>query len=246
MSFFWGIFVFNEGVRSKIGACAAALVLIVGLWGMSIYSHSTNDVKARYAPHNDEVTENTSSSCGESDEDDFISAKNGLRNNYGSIGIDEGAPRDSDIVIGPMRVSVYQMGLLGAVFNGLWAGTMMVPLHFASENTKGLQFAISFGTGSLIVVAFIWLGRLSFHYFRKGSLQAAYLALPSFHLSLMWKPGCTAGLLWSIGNICSILSVTALGQGVGYSVVQSAMLVSGLWGIFYYKEVEGENNIRLW
>jgi len=37
-----------------------------------------------------------------------------------------------------------------------------------------------------------------------------------------------------------------LGEGVGYSVVQASMLVSGLWGIFYYKEIEGRETISKW
>ena len=37
-SFFWGIFVFGEGVKSVHGACAAAFVLVIGLVGMSVYS----------------------------------------------------------------------------------------------------------------------------------------------------------------------------------------------------------------
>lgn len=57
------------------------------------------------------------------------------------------------------------------------------------------------------------------------------------HFKIMWAPGSVAGLLWSIGNIASMVSVQNLGEGVGYSVTQAAMLVSGLWGIFYFNEV---------
>lgn len=52
----------------------------------------------------------------------------------------------------------------------------------------------------------------------------AFQSLPSFHLRKMWLPGGTAGLLWSIGNFCSILSVEYLGEGVGYSVTQASIL----------------------
>jgi glucose uptake protein GlcU len=62
----------------------------------------------------------------------------------------------------------------------------------------------------------------------------------------MAVPGGISGLLWSIGNMCSILSVTYLGQGVGYSVTQSAMLISGMWGIFYFHEITNINAIRGW
>ena len=88
--------------------------------------------------------------------------------------------------------------------------------------------------------------RAAYHYSRKGSIVDALHQLPSFHVQTMFVPGCTAGLLWSLGNMASIVSVTILGQSIGYSVVQSAMLVSGIWGIFYYHEVKGTRNIQLW
>lgn len=66
------------------------------------------------------------------------------------------------------------------------------------------------------------------------------------HLQVMLLPGCLAGLIWSIGNVCSMISVNNLGQGVGYSVTQAAMLVSGIWGIFYYQEVKKPVKILKW
>jgi glucose uptake protein GlcU len=55
-----------------------------------------------------------------------------------------------------------------------------------------------------------------------------------------------SGILWSIGNMASMISVTYLGEGVGYSMTQSAMLVSGLWGIFLFKEITNAAAIRGW
>jgi glucose uptake protein GlcU len=49
-----------------------------------------------------------------------------------------------------------------------------------------------------------------------------------------------AGVLWAAGNFCSIVAVLKLGQAVGYSSVQASIMVSGLWGLFYYKEVPRE------
>ena len=40
----------------------------------------------------------------------------------------------------------------------------------------------------------------------------------------MWLYGGTCGLLWSIGNFFSIIAVDYLGEGVGYSATQTAML----------------------
>jgi glucose uptake protein GlcU len=40
--------------------------------------------------------------------------------------------------------------------------------------------------------------------------------------------------------------VSYLGQGVGFSVIQSSLLISGLWGIFFYKEIRGIEMIVKW
>lgn len=74
----------------------------------------------------------------------------------------------------------------------------------------------------------------------------AFRSLPSLHFQTLWLAGGTSGLLWSIGNFFSIISVHNLGEGVGYSVIQAAMIVSGLWGIFYFKEVVGTPLISKW
>ena len=57
----------------------------------------------------------------------------------------------------------------------------------------------------------------------------------------MWKEGILAGTLWSIGNVASMVSVQVLEEAVGYSICQSSLLISGLWGIFWFKEVRGVN-----
>jgi glucose uptake protein GlcU len=70
--------------------------------------------------------------------------------------------------------------------------------------------------------------------------------MPRWYFKELWFPGFMAGLLLSIAMFGSILAVTYLGQGVGNSLVQTKILVSGLWGIFFYKEVRGTKTIALW
>jgi len=50
----------------------------------------------------------------------------------------------------------------------------------------------------------------------------------------------------SLAMLSTIIAITYLGQGVGNSLVQSKILVSGLWGIFWYKEVIGAKTIAKW
>lgn len=144
-----------------------------------------------------------------------------------------------------------QLGISGALFNGIWGGSIMAPMklakHTSSGNTQGVHYLISFGIGAAIVTTALWILRFANNLvYYQGSPSKAYRALPSFHFKVMWCAGGTSGLLWSMGNFFSLISVHYLGQGVGYSVVQAGMLVSGLWGIFYFHEITGHQTIAKW
>jgi hypothetical protein len=138
-------------------------------------------------------------------------------------------PRDpfEIIYICGLRVTRRQVGISAAVFNGVWGGSIMAPMHFCKDNsqTSGVGYLISFGIGAALVTMALWLFRYGYWvlYFG-GNPSRAYQALPSFHLPILWLPGGTSGLLWSIGNFFSLISVYYLGEGVGYSVVQAGML----------------------
>ena len=139
------------------------------------------------------------------------------------------------------------LGILAAmIFTGIYGGSIMAPMKWAPEDAKGLGYLISFGIGASVVTMTLWIIRFLYASHRHQSFVKGYHALPSFHLRKMWLHGGTAGLLWSIGNFFSIIAIDYLGEGVGYSLVQSSILVSGLWGIFYFKEITGAKTIAKW
>jgi hypothetical protein len=107
----------------------------------------------------------------------------------------------------------------------------MIPLHFAAmDGYGGPAYVISFACGATLINLMLWALRYLFELYRHdGDVSKAYHALPSFHIREMWHLGCLSGLLWSMGNFGSIVAVTFLGQGVGYSFTQGSMLISGLW-----------------
>jgi len=158
------------------------------------------------------------------------------------------APDNIILFDGRVVMTRRQLGLLGAVINGTWGGTSLIPLHYAkAKGFGGASYVISFACGSAIVLVVVWILRYLFNMHRLSwSHRDAYAALPPFHLREMWLPGFLSGTLYSIGNFSSIIATTHLGQGVGYSVCQSAMLVSGIWGIFWFGEVKGAAAIGKW
>ena len=139
-----------------------------------------------------------------------------------------------------------KLGMLAAAFCGLYGGSILAPMKFCNSDTKGTHYLMSFSIGASIVTVSLWVFRYLFYVRRHRSFFKAYLALPSFHLRTMWLAGGVSGLLWSIGNYFSLISVFYLGEGVGYPLVQTSIIVSGIWGIFYFKEVHGREMIVKW
>ena len=159
-----------------------------------------------------------------------------------------GVDKDDKVrILDCLNIQRRKLGILCACFDGLWGGSILVPMHFAKTTREGLGFAISFSIGATTVLITMWLIRFTFDFASQTySIKQSWERLPSLHLSSMWLPGGIAGLLWSIGNLGSMVSVAFLGEGVGYSIVQAQMLVAGLWGIIWYQEIQGWYQITGW
>jgi hypothetical protein len=148
-------------------------------------------------------------------------------------------------------------GIVAALFNGFMSGSSLIPMHFAKRHGGwgGLNYLISFSTGSVLSCGCIWLIyynvlaiRMWFQTRNKKSntalntgiattteesssssllhiLQQAASKMPDIHWKALWKSGLAAGLLNAIGMVGSVLAVTYLGQGVGNSVIQCKIIV---------------------
>lgn len=140
------------------------------------------------------------------------------------------------------------LGIIGAVINGAWGGNNVIPMHYAkAQGFYGAGYLISFSCGAMIVTIAMWILRYLFCLYRaRGDTKQAYDSLPSFHFKEMWLQGFLAGSLYSLGNFCTLITVSILGQGVGFSFIQTSMLISGLWGIFYFNEIQGTAIIVKW
>lgn len=147
-----------------------------------------------------------------------------------------------------VKISKRKLGiLLAALVTGVWGGSILVPMKWCNSEIEGAGFVISFGIGSSVITLLLWICRLLYNVvINKASIVSAYQMLPSFHWKILWRPGCLGGFLWSLGNFFSLLSVKYLGEGVGYPAVQTSILVAGLWGIFFFKEITGLRRISLW
>lgn len=269
LSFFWGVVIFEEKQRSKIGAAGASIVLCVGLWGIAYFSspdHNGQREATQSSQHKShtcqQVEAGETTTLLNKPKQTNPNATNGfnIANGDGETtnpefeGLDldhfphSGAPpcceEEYGVSFMGLHIQKYHLGLIMAVMNGVFAAFIMIPLHYApKESTKGLNFSMSFGIAAVIVVFLCWMLRLGFNALRLQSVSKAYAGLPSFHFLIMWKAGILSGLLYSMGSLCGIVSINNLGNFMGYSLNQMSMIISGFWGIFYYKEITGTRRI---
>jgi Transmembrane family, TMEM144 of transporters len=140
-----------------------------------------------------------------------------------------------------------QLGIMGAVINGVFTGSSLVPVHYAKkQGFGGAAYMLSFATGALLSNALVWAVWFCGKMVQSRDVRSNYESMPAWYFRQLWAPGFAAGILLAIAMFGSIMSVTYLGQGVGNSIIQSKILISGLWGIFWYKEITGGVTITKW
>ncbi|GMH68793.1 hypothetical protein TrLO_g1824 [Triparma laevis f. longispina] len=240
VSFVWGILVFDEKVKNVYLAGLGVLGLVSGLVGMSVFSEGEKQPTPAKTSNND----NDRSALLAPE----LQPPPSTSNPY--------SPNSSQTPLPPPYQKSRIKGLLAAIFNGLWGGSIMVPMHYAPPEASGMGYVVSFAVGAGLVTILLWIILLIYSGFpnpnekddlRKGwSFKRGRSKLPSMHVPTMVGPGCLAGGLWAIGNISSMVTVQVLGEAVGYSICQTSLLVSGLWGIFYFQEVKGLRQRILW
>lgn len=247
VSFIWGNLIFREPVKSQWSAYGAVWLIMAGLYGMSYFSTAESladesDIPSNNGEEQEEEGEGLMRKRADSFENDASIRSHPLEIASPTLPIGNGR----SMLICGNTYSRRNLGLCSALICGLWGGSCLVPMHYSPGDTNGLGYVISFSTGAMVVTIILWILRFSYQLFKLRSLKEAYEVLPSFHFRVMWLPGATAGSLWSLGNVGSIVAVEHLGQGVGYSASQAALLVSGIWGIFYFKEVTKPSIICKW
>ena len=244
VSFAWGVLVFREPVGSWPMAAGAVVLMIVGIAGMAIFSdpsrRAKRDKRAEVsaslldagASCESPVPIHTAAACAGTEHPSAVEGGGGTPPAPGStFASPSAAPAASPP--GQRR----RKGLLIAVISGTYGGSLPAGIkaaqRLAPNQPVGFEFIISFGIGAASVTACCWL----LHWLIL-ELICGY-PRPSLQLRTMAGPGAVAGLTWSLGNAASVLAVTHLGSALGYSACQASLIVSGLWGILYFREVSG-------
>lgn len=110
-------------------------------------------------------------------------------------------------------------GLLAAISAGLIWGSQLVPLKVGNVLTADFFFPVCLGiflTGILIAA----IKRMKFKY------EAVGFSLAS-------------GVIWNIGNLLSLISLSLIGLSKAGPISQTASLVAVGWGLFILKRYPG-------
>lgn len=108
-------------------------------------------------------------------------------------------------------------GFAAAITAGLIFGSQLVPLKLGKVGTS--EFFFSSTLGIFIVGMAIFLFKRA--KFRKQAISLSLLS----------------GIIWNIGNLLSVISVSLIGLAKAIPLTQLAVLIAVLWGLFYFKEV---------
>lgn len=118
--------------------------------------------------------------------------------------------------------------LLSPPFNAPVLQCLWCACHSAAPAVPaGIEYVVPFSAASLLVT----LVACGLYY---GLLTGQH---PSLHVRAVAGPALLTGVLWSLGNLCSIWAVQHLGLSVGFPLVQCQLIVSTAWAVLYYREV---------
>ncbi len=109
-------------------------------------------------------------------------------------------------------------GMLAAALAGLIWGSQWVPLKISNLSTADFFFPFCLG----ILISGLAIFILRREKFKREAIKESLLS----------------GLVWNIGNLLSLISLSLIGLSKMGPISQVATLVAVLWGVFYFKEVK--------
>lgn len=138
------------------------------------------------------------------------------------------------------RGSSWTSGMVFALLVGLSGGSILVPAKLSA--LTGVAVLPSLGLGACLTTAapplYLWVSG-------SEQLRREPKAAPRSWWADAW-PGVVAGAIWNAGNA---LQIFAMDAGVSFAIVQpilqTGLVVSGVYGIFLFGEIRGRGKIAL-
>lgn len=216
-SFAWGCAAFGNPVKSGPGSALAIFALLSGVCcaaGSSMWS----DVLKKQARQRLVAAQALNREAEEPKEDEDVSDGDSSR-----------------------RLT---LGFTACVFTGLCNGSLMVPMTcfengcasvgvdaYGGMELAPLAFLPSQSAGVLLVQPIMFV-----LYFSRQLLAGSS---PDFHFKIVALPGLLTGAFWAMGFFNAMWATLYLGQTIGFPLTQLCIVLNGLWGILYYREISG-------
>jgi len=214
VSFVWGVAVFDNPVHSWPGAVGALALMLVGVC-LAAASSAISDRQSQRSAR--ELAQGVSQT-------------------------DHGALLEASRKSPAAGAAVF--GIISACFLGLCNGSLMVSLTcfqhgcaaIGVEAYKGsvlapLAFLPSLAAGIMVMQPVLFL-----LYWGRSILAGR---MPQFHFSKVAVSGLLTGAFWGMGNFNAMFATVYLGQTIGFPLTQCCLILNGVWGILYYKEIKG-------
>jgi len=213
-SFIWGL-IFNNPVKSWTFAILAILFLLAGV-SLSAFSSVLSDTEANVA------------AVAAADAQDGESLVPDKKRSKGA--------------------STFVTGAAAAVGLGLCNGSLMVSMTCFGEGCPSIGVSKYTGTSlsslaflpSLAIGVLVAQPPLFLLYWGRSMLKGQY---PEFHMKAVAVPGLLTGFYWGMGNFAAMFATVYLGQTIGFPLTQCCLILNGLWGILYYREIQGTKAI---
>lgn len=108
-------------------------------------------------------------------------------------------------------------GLVSGILAGLIWGSQLVPMKVGSVATRDFFFAVCLG---------IFITGLLIFAYRRRRFTTEAIGMSLF-----------SGVMWNIGNLLSLVALSAIGLSKSGPTSQLSILIAVIWGLFYFKEV---------
>jgi len=259
VSFVWGVVGFGNSIKEPVLAIGAILLLLGGVVGIAFCETIALWVSQHHHVFSSE-DDSLRASLPDLDSKPLKSplleaeADTAVHRTQSKPSLQEVVPEDEDTELGgashdgeadanhritardadgampaAAKETSFLFGVSYAALVGIFGGSILVPMHYVPDSASGLAFVPSFGVGALVaspaVVAAVLLLRRE--------------PLPPLHLAATLPAGIFSGLVWNISNICSIVAIPSLGYAVAYPMLQCALFIGALWGVFAFGEIKG-------
>jgi len=239
VAFLWGVLgpsPIGAVPSSWTGSLLGVLLLMIGILGMVFHEPlaalccgKTNDDEFRQLPL-------VPSSDNRSHEDGSYTGNNGNRAEEEQQRTSIINSSNSKTIPAPRNSTNRLLGIVYALLTGVFGGSVNAPSTLTKiygTPLNGIETLPSFGLGAMVVGLLVPL-----IYFKLVDTKALELT-GGIHFKTLCLPGLISGSVWNIGNICSVYANADISFAVAQPLMQCALLISGILGIFVFKEIKG-------